>query len=360
MTLKDNLRNFIYDVVGQPKPSMLAVIKKIDGNNLTAYKKDNYNLHFNIRVTKHDFKLNESVLLMFPDWDLENPVPVKLDYVLYGDDMNGIAPTPPTPPSPPVKNIRVGIYHNLYTSDEDKIRDTINVYISTKPNIEPCEISLLSKLNNDSLKDIDIVILPGGDSGRAYIQDTVNINIGEFREWFINGGGIISICAGSYACLNKVDGYYDGWGLANNYNSNGSNERTGYIELKYTKDGEKFFNNPLINEGNLTQDRIFRGPIMYPLDESLKNSNILATYNVEKATPTSDCEEDSNNSNTPEAEGLASIIYQKNQEGIIVCFGPHPETKWHYNNTISLNHPDQLGGAVYSIYNKLQVNNNDS
>jgi len=72
---------------------------------------------------------------------------------------------------------------------------------------------VITRITKLALKGKDVLILPGGDSGRLYIHNAPidSVAIDEFMR---GGGGVVATCAGAYACSYEVVGRYKGWGFA--------------------------------------------------------------------------------------------------------------------------------------------------
>ncbi len=68
-------------------------------------------------------------------------------------------------------------------------------------------------ITSSILASYDVLVMPGGTSGLSYLRNP-NISASAIKSFVSNGGGYLGICAGAYAASIGVDGYYDGWGLA--------------------------------------------------------------------------------------------------------------------------------------------------
>jgi glutamine amidotransferase-like uncharacterized protein len=63
-------------------------------------------------------------------------------------------------------------------------------------------------ISSTILSNYDILIMPGGTSGKTYLN---TIDGSTIRNFVSNGHGYIGICAGAYAGCTYVDGMYRGW-----------------------------------------------------------------------------------------------------------------------------------------------------
>lgn len=114
-----------------------------------------------------------------------------------------------------------------------------------------------SVINQSILSNYDLLVMPGGTSGRIYLS---NVNGDVIRNFVSNGGGFLGICAGAYAASNRVYGSgidYNGWGIAPNVNSRVVNY-VGSLNLQITSAGQSLFN--LQGSTNILH---VNGPAMY-------------------------------------------------------------------------------------------------
>ena len=108
----------------------------------------------------------------------------------------------------------------------------------------------------------DVVIIPGGDSGRAYLGDSA-LSGAALRALVSGGKGYFGTCAGAYAAVAHVHGTldgttydYDGWGLAPHVTA----QPVGYIgqlPVPILAAGE-----PILNVSGTLTLMHYRGPAM--------------------------------------------------------------------------------------------------
>jgi glutamine amidotransferase-like uncharacterized protein len=68
-------------------------------------------------------------------------------------------------------------------------------------------------ISTATLAGHDVLVMPGGDSGHSYRQNS-NISGAAIRSFVAAGKGYFGTCAGAYAAAASTDGYYTGWGIA--------------------------------------------------------------------------------------------------------------------------------------------------
>jgi glutamine amidotransferase-like uncharacterized protein len=123
-------------------------------------------------------------------------------------------------------------------------------------------LTTASAVNASTLAGQDVVIIPGGDSGRAYLGDSA-LSGAALRAFVSGGKGYFGTCAGAYAAVAHVHGTldgttydYDGWGLAPHVTA----QPVGYIgQLPVTilAAGE-----PILNVSGTLTLMHYRGPAM--------------------------------------------------------------------------------------------------
>lgn len=110
------------------------------------------------------------------------------------------------------------------------------------------QVAYASKLTVEGLRSIDVLVIPGGDSGRKYLQV---INGDVIRKFVKEGGKLFATCAGAYAASKHVDAPYDydGWGVAPSVRCKAT-EFIGDLPVK-------------LQDGKVITLHHYRGPAMY-------------------------------------------------------------------------------------------------
>lgn len=155
------------------------------------------------------------------------------------------------------------------------------------------------KITKDTLKGIDILVLPGGDSGRAYLQ---NIDGNTIREFVKNGGHFLGVCAGGFAASHEVFS-----GSAVYYDHKGS----GSTGLKTFDIAQKVRSYAVSFEGQLSVKMKDGGvkTLQHYRGAAMKGGETLATYNDNKTG----------------YKDHAAIVGDTYGKGRVVLCGPHPE-----------------------------------
>jgi MYXO-CTERM domain-containing protein len=156
-----------------------------------------------------------------------------------------------------------------------------------------------TSINSSTLSGYDVVVLPGGDSGRSYL-DNSNISGGDLRGFVRGGGGYFGTCAGAYAAVEHVDEYYDGWGLTPGLRAEAV-EYIGDLPIVVTAEGEAI----LGRSGTVTVHH-YRGAAMY---ESSAGPVHMATYG----------------DGSTGYDGYLAVAGTAYGAGRTVLAGPHPE-----------------------------------
>jgi len=117
------------------------------------------------------------------------------------------------------------------------------------------QVAYASKLTVEGLRSIDVLVIPGGDSGRKYLQV---INGDVIRKFVKEGGKLFATCAGAYAASKHVDAPYDydGWGVAPSVRCKAT-EFIGDLPVK-------------LQDGKVITLHHYRGPAMY-LEKAVVN-----------------------------------------------------------------------------------------
>lgn len=111
-------------------------------------------------------------------------------------------------------------------------------------------------INSATLAGYDVLNLPGGDGGYYYLHSS-KISISAIKSFVANGGGYLGICAGAYAAVANVDGWYSGMGLAPHINA----KVVGYIgnlSMQITSTGQD-----LLDRSGTLNVHHYNGAAMY-------------------------------------------------------------------------------------------------
>lgn len=188
--------------------------------------------------------------------------------------------------------INVAIYNGTDALDES-VNGIVQCLSTTNTEKFIVTFSKIDKITYDTLRDFDVLIMPGGISGRSYIKNE-NISEAAIKNFVYSGKGYIGICAGAFAASSLVvteDDYYNGWGLARVTSQ--ATSYIGNITVKITEIGKEI----LDLNGCLTL-WFWNGPVM-------TGSTALATY-------------------LDRYSGNA-IIVDNYGNGRVALLGPHPE-----------------------------------
>ncbi len=159
------------------------------------------------------------------------------------------------------------------------------------------EYNTTTVINSNTLAGYNVLIMPGGDDAADYL-DNSNIDSAAIKQFVESGNGYMGICAGAYAGSNYVSGYYPGWGLAPDVNTESVNYE-GLLTISTTQFGADVFDKSTIS---VFHDN---GPAMYT-----NNSNvIMATYA----------------DNNTGYENYAAVIGDTYGNGRVLLSGSHPE-----------------------------------
>lgn len=115
-----------------------------------------------------------------------------------------------------MRTIRVLIYNGEYSASKGPYA-TRDALISANKNqlIKDVlfKVDFAKAINKDTLKDHDVLVMPGGSGGLDYLEWS-KINGQAIKDFVANGNGYMGTCAGAYAGASKVEGWYNGWGVA--------------------------------------------------------------------------------------------------------------------------------------------------
>lgn len=202
--------------------------------------------------------------------------------------------------------IEVLIY-NGYDAGPNGVKNTKEAL-----NTDEFSVKTAATLSSITLTGKQVLILGGGDSGWAYINNK-NISWTAIREFIKNGGGLVATCAGAYAASkNVVDingkSYYSEsqpQGLAPHVISRVMEEPLGSIPFVFVGPECRQIGKEPIQQNMLH----WRGPAMMPVSET-ESPIIFALY---------DLKSDKNSYN------LAGVIGDTYGDGKVILSGPHPE-----------------------------------
>jgi glutamine amidotransferase-like uncharacterized protein len=199
------------------------------------------------------------------------------------------------------KLIKVLLYSGAYAGSDCVTGTKQTLDYANSSNMVPgfrFSYATTSIISSQNLSSYDLLIMPGGDGGRYYL-DSGNISGSAIRSFVANGGGFIGVCAGAYAACSHVDGWYDGWGIAPHIRCKEVNY-VGKLLVTITSNGQKLFN----YSGNKSLLH-WNGPAMYSYGGWVP----FATYT----------------DNTTGYSGYAAIAGDYYGKGRVVLIGPHPE-----------------------------------
>ena len=168
----------------------------------------------------------------------------------------------------PQKKVRVGLYVDIGASGNGVFH--LASLIAHSPQTELVTL-LASDIRNGKLKEIDILVMPGGGS------TTQCVTIGEkhhdkIRDFLRNGGGYVGTCAGMFNVLQipkrlKLLPF-------NRYGGAGSS--TAYVAVDITPEGAKI----LGIEPGVRKSRYSGGPVAFPVKDAKCEGTgvVLATF----------------------------------------------------------------------------------
>ena len=152
-------------------------------------------------------------------------------------------------------------------------------------------------INSAVLSGYDVLVMPGGSSGKNYIN-TISGSV--IKKFVASGHGYLGICAGAYSGSKYVSGMYNGWGVAPHvYCKHITHE--GNLQVSILQSGSKLFG----SSGTVTLAH-YNGPVMYAYGGSIVT---FATYT----------------DNHIGYKGYGAIVGDYYVKGRAVLSGPHPE-----------------------------------
>jgi glutamine amidotransferase-like uncharacterized protein len=114
----------------------------------------------------------------------------------------------------PTKNIRVLIYSGTGAAPDCVNGIKICLATANNNNLVPgytFTYSTSTSITSSILANYDLLAMPGGDSGKVYIN---YVSGSVIRNYVSSGHGYLGICAGAYSGSKYVDGLYAAWGVA--------------------------------------------------------------------------------------------------------------------------------------------------
>jgi glutamine amidotransferase-like uncharacterized protein len=198
------------------------------------------------------------------------------------------------------KNVRVLIYsgNGAITSCVNGIKTALTS--ANNNNLVPgyyFTYSTSSTISSSILSNYDLLAMPGGTSGKTYINSGYGSVI---RSFVSSGHGYLGICAGAYAGSQYVDGLYQAWGVAPHVRSKAVSHE-GNLLVTMTSSGSQL----LSTSGTVTLAH-YNGPAMYASGGSITT---FATY-ADSSTG---------------YLGYSAIVGDTYGNGRTVLSGPHPE-----------------------------------
>jgi len=210
--------------------------------------------------------------------------------------------------------IKVLIYNgnDALSSSVNGIKSSLN-YLNSHNTIKNVKFTYVtsSSINSATLSSYDVMIMPGGTSGRSYLGNS-KIKGADIKKFVSSGKGYVGICAGSYAASYNVDGYYYGWGIAPHVNCKAVSY-VGQLPISMTSNGKT-----ILNYAGTQVVYHWNGPAMYIKSPAFS----MATYTDSKT----------------HYKGYTAIVGDTYGSGRVVLSGPHPE--------LSPAKPEMLGRMI--------------
>jgi glutamine amidotransferase-like uncharacterized protein len=200
----------------------------------------------------------------------------------------------------PTKNIRVLIYSGTgsITSCVNGIKSVLNT--ANNNNLVPgytFTYSTSTSITSSILANYDLLAMPGGSSGKTYLN---YVSQSAVRNFVSSGHGYLGICAGAYSGSKAVYSgstlYYNGWGVAPHVYSKVYNHE-GNLQVSMTSSASE-----LLGNSGTTTIVHYNGPAMYGSGFTRFASYSSGTYS-----------------------GYAAIVGDTYGSGRSVLSGPHPE-----------------------------------
>ncbi len=163
-------------------------------------------------------------------------------------------------------------------------------------------------INAATLSGYDVLYMPGGSGGWYYLNYG-NIDGTAIKNFVANGGGYLGICAGAYAAVANVDGWYSGWGIAPHVNAKVVNYE-GTTNMQITSAGED-----VLGRSGTVSLAHYNGAAMYVTSGAV----IFGTYADGKTG----------------YQGYADIVGDYYGSGRTVLIGSHPELAPQYPDILA-------------------------
>lgn len=173
-------------------------------------------------------------------------------------------------------------------------------------------------INSAILASYDVLNMPGGSGGANYLNSG-SISASAIKSFVSSGKGYIGICAGAYAGAARVDGMYNGWGVAPHVNAKAVSY-IGNLSMQLTSAGQQ-----LLGRSGTVNIHHYNGAAMYVTGG---NAVIFGTYADSKTG----------------YKGYADIVGDQYGNGRSVLIGSHPE--------LSPQYPDILANLIVWAANK--------
>lgn len=157
-----------------------------------------------------------------------------------------------------------------------------------------------TSISSSILSNYDLLVMPGGSSGRTYLNSLSSSSKTAIKNFVYSGHGFLGICAGAYAGSQYVDGMYAGLGVAPHVRSK-SVTHEGTLPVTMTSSGSS-----LLGFSGILKLAHYNGPAMYASGGTITT---FATY-ADSSTG---------------YKGYGAIVGDTYGSGRSVLSGPHPE-----------------------------------
>jgi glutamine amidotransferase-like uncharacterized protein len=202
--------------------------------------------------------------------------------------------------TPTTKTIRVLIYNGEGTGTTYVNGIISTLYTANIKNLVPgyrFSYTTTETITSAKLSNFDLLAMPGGTSGKTYIN---SISASLIRNFVSSGHGYLGICAGAYAGSSYVNGLYNAWGVAPHVRCKAATH-SGNIRVTMTSSGSQL----LSTSGTITL-AYNNGPAMYQYGGSIIT---FATYTDK----------------TNGYQKYGAIVGDKYGKGRSILIGPHSE-----------------------------------
>ncbi|QDT44609.1 hypothetical protein Pan241w_47220 [Gimesia alba] len=211
---------------------------------------------------------------------------------------------------PATKLVRVAVFD--YTGEESNGPRNLKRILTPEHGFS-FQVITAEEIRNGSLKDFDVLIMPGGSGGKQ--AKTLKPEGREAVRTFVkNGGGYVGICAGAYLASSHYDWSLD---LINARVWDRAHWKRGQkkVAIQLTPAGQEVLSK--------TQAKFniyyANGPLLVPDNQpDLPGYEVLARFETEVAR---------NGAPTEAMIGTHAIIRSQFGSGRVICFSPHAEVK---------------------------------